>query len=138
MDGTTFNFFDMNTSMIIALVVSIIIPLLSNIVAKEHWPKEVVGIMTAFLATANGFFSEWDQAGSNFRWQTALSMAVLSFFLAVAAHYGLWKDTKTEAKLLKAGSGKGGRYKVTTMEHNSGDNARHAKLEGGPANGNGS
>jgi protein-S-isoprenylcysteine O-methyltransferase Ste14 len=130
MDGTSLNFFDMNTAMIIAFVVSIVIPLLSNIVAKEHWPKEIVGLITAFLATANGFFTEWDQSGDNFKWQTALSVAIVSFFLAVAAHYGLWKDTKTEQKLLRAGPGKNGRHKITTMEHNSGDNARHDGIAG--------
>jgi hypothetical protein len=93
--------FHLNTALIVALVVSPVIPLLSSLLARAHWPGEVVGILTLVLAAANGFFSEWAQDGDAFDWRTALSTAVGSFIVAIASRYGLWKGTTTDAKLLQ-------------------------------------
>jgi hypothetical protein len=94
------NFFDPSTAMIVGLIVSVVIPLLSALLTRAHWPVEIVGLLTALLATANGFFTEWANAGDRFRWQVALSTAIVSYVLAVAAHYGIWKGSTAEAKAL--------------------------------------
>ena len=94
------NFFDLNTPTIVALMVSVVLPLLSALIARPRWPGELVGVLTLLLAGATGFFSEWAAAGDGFRWQTAMSTAVLTFGLAVAARYGLWKGTATDARAL--------------------------------------
>jgi hypothetical protein len=100
------NFFDPSTAMIVGLIVSVVIPLLSALLTRAHWPTEVVGLLTVLLATANGFFTEWANAGDRFRWQVALSTAIVSYVLAVAAHYGIWKGTSTEARALAAPAAK--------------------------------
>jgi len=96
------NVFALNTATILALIVSVVIPLIAALLSKARWPQEVTGIITAALATANGFFTEWaNSTGANhYNWQAALGIAIGSFFLAIAAHYGVWKDTATTAKLL--------------------------------------
>lgn len=90
----------LDAAFVVALIVSTVIPLLSSLLARAHWPGEIVGILTLALATANGFFAEWADAGSGFDWRAALGTAVLSFLTAVAARYGLWKGTATDAAAL--------------------------------------
>lgn len=89
----------LNTATIISLIVSVIIPLLSSLLGRAHWPSEVLGILTLVLATVNGFFTEW-QASDRFDWRHALLLAVGSFVVAVLSRYGLWKGTRTDAKVL--------------------------------------
>lgn len=90
----------LTTAGVISLIVSVVIPLLSSLLAKAHWPGEVVGILTLLIAAANGFFTEWAQAGSGFNWRHALLLAVASFVVAVLSRYGLWKGTVTDGKAL--------------------------------------
>jgi len=90
----------LNTATIISLIVSVLIPLLSSLLGRAHWPSEVLGILTLVLATANGFFTEWSQTTGGFDWKHALLLSVGSFILAVLSRYGLWKDTRTDAKIL--------------------------------------
>jgi hypothetical protein len=89
-----------DTATIVSLVVSVLIPLCSATLTRAHWPVELLGVLTMALAVVNGFFTEWADAGSHFDWQVALSRAVVSFVLAVAAHYGVWKGTATTSKLI--------------------------------------
>lgn len=95
-----------NTATIVSLIVSVIIPLVSSLLARSHWPGEVLGILTLVLAAANGFFTEWADAGSGFDWKHGLLPTVGSFVVAVLGRFGLWKDTGTDAKILAFGSRK--------------------------------
>jgi hypothetical protein len=92
----------MTTATTVLLIVSVIIPLLSSLLSRAHWPSEVTGILTLVLSTANGFFVEWSNAGDNFHWKQAVLNSVVSFFVAIASRYGLWKATTTDAVLLRS------------------------------------
>jgi uncharacterized membrane protein YqaE (UPF0057 family) len=93
-----------DTATIISLVVSVVIPGVSSLLAKQHWPGELIGLLTLALATANGFFTEWAKSPNDYDWKNALLLAVFSYALAVFGRVGIFKDTKLDEKLLAVGS----------------------------------
>lgn len=95
------------TATLIGVVVSVVIPGLSSLLAKEHWPAELVGALTLLLATTDGFFSEWAKAGDGFAWKAAVGTAVLSYVVALASRFGILKGTGLDRKLRAVGSGTG-------------------------------
>jgi hypothetical protein len=89
----------------VALVVSPLISGVSSLIAKQHWPAALVGVITLALAAVNGFAAQWAQAGDGFDWKAAAGTAVVSYLLALGGRFGIFKDTKLDAKLLATGSG---------------------------------
>ena len=96
----------LDTATIIALAIALVIPAVSSLLSKVHWPKEVVGLITLALSALNGFLTEWAKSPSNFDWKSGLLLTVASFAIAIASRYGILKDTKLDAKLLSVGSQK--------------------------------
>lgn len=92
------------TATIVGIVASVVIPGLSSLLAKAHWPSEVVGALTLLLSTADGFLSEWAKDGAGFAWKAAAGTAALSYLVALAARLGIFKGTALDAKLLAVGS----------------------------------
>jgi hypothetical protein len=93
-----------NTTTILALVISIVLPLLSSLLSKPHWPAEIAGIITLALSTATGFLTEWANAGGDYHWQTALETTLVSFGIAVLGRTGLWRNTVLDSLLLSVGA----------------------------------
>lgn len=100
------NLFHWDTATSLAVVLSFVIPALSALLAKGKVPQNVAGALTLLIAALNGFFTEWaDSSGpTHFDWKTAAGIAAFSFLVAVASHYGLWKDTKIQNDLLAVGN----------------------------------
>lgn len=94
------NLFNLDVAQIVGLIASVIIPLVSAALSRTKWPQEITGILTLVVSTADGFFTEWAHAGSNWDWKPALGQTIITFALAVAAHYGIWRGTQTQAKVL--------------------------------------
>lgn len=94
------NLLHLDAAHLAALIVSVIIPLVSSLLARAHWPSEVVGLLTLVVSTVNGFAAQWADAGSGFDWKPALGTAVASFVVAVLSRYGLWRGTQTDARAL--------------------------------------
>lgn len=93
---------------IAAILVSLVIPLLSSLLSRAHWPQEITGLISVVLAGANGFFAEWAKAGNTFHWQGAATLALESLGGVLVGRLLLWKGTQTDAKLLAVGSKKPG------------------------------
>jgi hypothetical protein len=95
-----------NTALILALVVSIVIPLVAALLTRAKIPANVTGVITMFLAAVNGFATEWAQSSNatHYDWKSAAGISLFSFIVAVASHYGVWKSTTLEAQLLAVGS----------------------------------
>jgi hypothetical protein len=91
----------LNTATILSLITSIAIPGVSALLAKH---AAMAGVLSPILATASGFLSEWAAAPGHYDWKAGALTAVISYGVAVAAHYGLWKGTTYESSLLKVGS----------------------------------
>lgn len=100
------NIFVWNTATSLAVVLSFVIPALSALLAKGKVPANVAGALTALIAAINGFFTGWANSSSltHYNWKTAAGIAIFSYLVAVASHYGLWKGTATESKLLAVGN----------------------------------
>jgi hypothetical protein len=92
------------TAEALSLATSVAIPLISALLYRAQWNRTVVGLLSLLLATANGFLTEWAAAPSRYDWQDGIWRAALSFGVVVAAHYGVWKDTPAEGRLLAVGS----------------------------------
>lgn len=92
----------LNTATVLAVCLSWLIPLGSSLLARAHWPAELVGILTLAIAAANGFLSTWAAApdATSYNWRHALLVSLASFAVAVLGRYGLWKDTDTDRNLL--------------------------------------
>jgi hypothetical protein len=88
------------TSTYVLLAVSWLFPLLSNLINRQHWPTEVVGILTLLVSTAGGFVSEYFQDPSHQHWGNAIGKAFLAYVLAAFAHEKIWKGTTTDRKTL--------------------------------------
>jgi hypothetical protein len=88
----------------IALAVSVVIPALAALLAKSRCPRNVAGLLTLALASLNGVLTEALGTGRDFDWRHAIPVAVLSYVVAVLAHYGLLKGTPAEANLLAVGN----------------------------------
>lgn len=96
------NVFHPDTAFILSLVLSVFIPLVSSLLGRAHWPGEVLGILTALISGANGFFTEWAESSRlhHYDWRTALGLALGSFVVASLGRVILWAGTRTDAKIL--------------------------------------
>lgn len=98
--------FHLSTAIVVALIISTVIPLASSLLTTVRMPPEVAGLVTLLLSTVTGFFAEWQHSGSGFRWQAAAGTALLSFVVAAVARARIWIGSRTDAKLLAVGSSK--------------------------------
>lgn len=100
--------FALNLATTLALVVSVVLPLVSSLLTKPEVPAELRGVLTLLLSAVTGFVTEWAHAAASadvsFRWQAAAGTAAVSFVIAILSRYGLWKGTATDAKALAVGS----------------------------------
>lgn len=92
---------NLSIAFVLSLVVSVIIPLVSALFTRAKWSSEVTGIISLFLSAIAGLAVEWSQATdlSHFNLKAAALNAVVSYVVAVAAHYGAWKSGSIEASL---------------------------------------
>lgn len=96
----------LDTSTVLMVATSVLIPLLSSLLSRAHWPSEVTGLLTLLIAAASGFLTDWYAApnATHYDWKTAAVLAGVAYLTAVLARIQLWAGTKTDAKLLAVGS----------------------------------
>lgn len=102
------NLFHWDTATSLSVVLSFVIPALSALAARGKIPANVAGLITMLISALNGFFTEWAESSgpTHFDWKTAAGIALFSYLVAVASHYGLWRGTETQAHLLAVGNQK--------------------------------
>lgn len=100
------NIFHPDTTTVLYILASIVIPFVTSLVAQAHWDGFVLGLISLALSTVNGFVTTWaDSSHANhYNWQTAVTASLFSFAIAFLARRQLLKDTKVDAKLLAVGS----------------------------------
>lgn len=87
-----------------AVLVSTVIPLLSSLLSKAHWPAEIAGLLTLLLSTGDAFFAEWAKAGDAFDWHHAAGLALLTVLGAFQFRSHVWAGSSTDAAALTVGS----------------------------------
>lgn len=106
----TINLFDGSTLTYLTFAVAWFLPLLSSLIARPHWPGEVVGGLTIILAAVTGFCNEWiaylqNNTGGHYDWRHALGVTITTVVFAFIARIMVWAGTKTDAWALAFGSG---------------------------------
>lgn len=90
----------LNFASIIALIINFFIPLLVALVTKKVTPGWVQAIILMFFTALNNFLVQLPDQIHGYPWKTAIVSAFISFAVAIAAHFGLWKQTTLQAKIL--------------------------------------
>lgn len=92
-------------ALLISLLTSTLIPAVSSLVSRQHWPTEITALITVILAAVSGFAAQAASAG-DFHLNTALLYSLLTYVIAAVARSQFWRGTTTDAKLLAVGSKK--------------------------------
>jgi hypothetical protein len=95
------------TTELVGLLVAVVLPLLVGLVTKASWTPALKSVLLAALSAvagvAQGFLDT--PPGVTWDWQHALLAALVTWVIAVATYFGLWKPTGTsdaaQARLIK-------------------------------------
>lgn len=95
----------LDTSSLVMILVSVIAPLVVALVTKASWSPATRSVVllaiSACVGFANGFLAA--PPGMTWDWKVALVNTLISFVIAVATYFGLWKSTPLPAALLDRG-----------------------------------
>lgn len=93
--------FNLPPALLIGLLVSTVLPILVGLVTTRVTSPGVKAVTLAGLAALLGLLTELLNSintGTVYDLGTGLILALTSFLIAVAMHYGLWKPTTVSAK----------------------------------------
>jgi hypothetical protein len=93
--------FNLPPALLIGLLVSTVLPVLVGLVTTRVTSPGVKAVLLAALAAVTGLGTELlasINAGTTYDLGSGLVLAVTSFVVAVALHYGIWKPTTVSAK----------------------------------------
>jgi predicted Na+-dependent transporter len=98
--------FDLNWTMVLGLVVSVLLPLVVGLVTTRMTDSGAKAALLAGLAALTGLLTEMANAISleqPYNLAAGLIFAITSFVIAVGMHFGLYKPTGTSARLQAVG-----------------------------------
>lgn len=90
----------------LSLIVTILLPLAAALLMKSRWSAFQKGLVLLFLATAKAFVEAWlgaTSAGESFDLWRVLYADVINFGIAVAAYFGLYRDTAVQQAAINSG-----------------------------------
>jgi len=89
-----------NLATVLSLLTSLVIPGVSALLAGGKVPNNVAGFLTPLLSIASGFCAAWANDVHGYDWRAGLVTGLLNYGIAVASHFGMWRGTGIEARLL--------------------------------------
>ncbi len=98
--------FEPSLAGLLSLIVTVLLPLLAALLMKSRWSAFQKGLVLLAMATAKTFFEAWlgsVNAGETFDLWRVLYADVINFGIAVAAYFGLYRDTKVQQAALRSG-----------------------------------
>ena len=110
--------FNLPPALIIGLLVSTVLPILTGLVTTRVTHSGVRAAILAALAAVTGLGTELlasINAGTTYDLGNGLILALTSFLVAVAMHFGLWKPTTVAEKaqnVLVTSKGDDGTYRA--------------------------
>lgn len=93
--------FNLPPALVVGLIVSTILPILVGLATTRITKPGTKAVILALLAAITGLGTELMatiQAGSQYDLGTGLVLALTSFLVGVAMHFGLWKPTTVSYK----------------------------------------
>lgn len=96
--------FQSTGAMLLWLAVTVLMPLVVGLITKPSTPASLQSLLLTAAALTNGLLSEALAAGDTYNWGKAALQAVVSFVIAVATHYGIFKPTGLTAAALAVGT----------------------------------
>lgn len=82
----------------LSLMLAFVLPVLVGLVTTRVTHSGAKAILLLFLSAVTAFLTEWQNSpDNNFEFDQALLTWVVTFIIAVAAHFGLWKPTGVSA-----------------------------------------
>lgn len=100
--------FNLPPALILGLLVSTVLPILVGLVTSKVVRPATKALLLAALSAVTGLLTELlasVNSGTSYELGTGLVLALTSFLIATAMHYGLWKPTTVSAKAQALGSG---------------------------------
>lgn len=91
--------------LLIAVLLSVVIPAVSALVTRLRWDSSITGLITLAMSGATGFVTEWGSAGAGFDWKAAAVTAAGSWLVAAVSQSKILSGTGLEARLLAFRSG---------------------------------
>ena len=95
---------------ILAIAVAVVLPLLVGLVTKVTTHPGIQAVILLLLSAITGFLTLALQAHQTndvtWNWKNAALNAVVTFVIAVASHFGLWKPTQVARKAQEVGGPK--------------------------------
>lgn len=104
MSGVEVPVFYSTGGLILWLAVTVLMPLVVGLITKPTTPAAVQALLLTLASLVNGVLSAALAAGDGFDWYKAILQAAVSFVIAVASHFGVWKPTGATQKALAVGS----------------------------------
>lgn len=81
---------------LLSLAITFVLPLVVSFITKRSWSKTTKGVTLLAVAFAKTILESWlaaINAGLHFNWTVVLYSTLVNFAIAVAAYFGLLKDT---------------------------------------------
>lgn len=96
--------FQSTLGLLIWLLATVLMPVAVGLVTKATTSSALQSVFLLGLSLINGVLSAALAAGDGFSWGKAILQAAVSFVIAVAVHYGVWKPTGVTAAALAVGT----------------------------------
>lgn len=98
--------FEPSLAGLLSLVVTVLLPLGAALLMKARWSAFQKGLVLLAMATAKAFFEAWlgaETSGEAFDLWRVLYADVINFGIAVAAYFGLFRDTAVQQAAIHSG-----------------------------------
>lgn len=91
-----------STAAVVSFIISSVIPLATGLVAKQHWSRDVKGIITLFFTALTSFLAQLLQSindNTHFDWRVVMLTCIGNLIIALGTYFGWWKRGVIQAKV---------------------------------------
>ena len=95
-----------NLAGVLSLILTVLLPLGAALLMKQSWSTSAKGLVLLALAAVKAFVEAWIGAtdtGADFNVATAAYAVVVNFGIAVAAYFGLLRNTGVQRSAIEGG-----------------------------------
>lgn len=100
--------FELSLPGVLSTLITMVLPLLAGLVMRPAWSSGAKAVTLLGLSAVKALLEAWlaaVNAGIAFDWVKIGYSLLLTFLVAVAMHFGLWRGTGVQQAALRVGSG---------------------------------